>query len=49
MDGNSNKEDDFLPHKWGPLNFLWYYTLLEIIIHNLSTPQYDIQSQPVKI
>ena len=43
-----HKEDDFLPHKGEPLNFLWYYTLLEIIIHNLSTHQYGNQSQQVK-
>ena len=43
------KEDDFRTHKGGPPNYICYYTLLEIIIHNLSTTQYDTQSQQVKI
>ena len=45
---NWPKEDDFRPQKWGPLNYFWYYTHLEIIIHNLSTHQYGNQSQQVK-
>ena len=43
------KEDDFRQRKGGHLNYLWYFTLVEIIIHNLSTPQYGNQSQQVKI
>ena len=42
-------KEDFRQRNEGPLNYLCYNALLEIIIHNLSTHQYDTQSQQVKI
>ena len=43
------KKDDFRTQKREPLTYLWYDILLEIIIHNLTTPQYDTRSQQFKI